>query len=212
MAESEAWRAEREAWIDTYRTQLRTIDVGGTVFSNIALDYRRVAGALDMEREIDHVVREAARHGSLVRRLASSSLDLRPPTGFFREFVLESSGGRAGTLDVKHGGITIITNLARTFAVASGSTSIRTIGRLRAAVRAGAVDEELGLGLEEAFRLLWRIRLHHQVDQLDRGETPDDAVDPRRLGALTRRSLREAFRLIAAAQRLLATTYGIRFR
>jgi CBS domain-containing protein len=188
------------------------MDLDGAVFSNIALDYRRVGGALDMEREIDVVVREAARSGPLVRRLASSALGLRPPTGFFRDFVLESEGGRAGTLDVKHGGITIITNLARTWAVASGSTSIRTTDRLRAAVGAAAIDEDLGLGLDEAFRLLWRIRLHHQVDELDRGETPDDAVDPKRLGALTRRSLREAFRLITAAQRLLATTYGFRLR
>ena len=212
MAESESWRADRETWIDTYRTQLHAMDLDGAVFSNIALDYRRVAGALDMERDIDAVVRESARQGPLVRRLASSALGLRPPTGFFRDFVLESAGGRAGTLDVKHGGITIVTNLARTWAVASGSTAIRTTERLRAAVGAGAIDADMGLGLEEAFRLLWRIRLHHQVDELDRGEAPDDAVDPKRLGALTRRSLREAFRLITAAQRLLATTYGFRHR
>ena len=212
MAESDAWRADRETWIRTFREQLALSDVGGTAFSNIALDYRRVAGGLDIEATIDQLVRTAAAEGWLVRKLASSALDLRPPTGFFREFLVGWDGSRAGTLDVKHGGITPITNLARTFAVASGVASNRTIDRLRAASSLGALDPDLAVGLEEAFRLLWRIRLRHQVRQLRAGDPADDQVDPRLLGPLTRRSLREAFKLITAGQRVLATTYGLRPR
>ena len=212
MAESAAWRADRETWVQTFREQLALSDVGGTAFSNIALDYRRVAGALDIEGTIDQLVRTAAAEGWLVRKLASSALDLGPPTGFFREFLVGWDGSRAGTLDVKHGGITLITNLARTFAVASGVASNRTIDRLRAASSLGAVDPDLAVGLEEAFRLLWRIRLRHQVRQLRAGDAADDQVDPRLLGPLTRRSLREAFKLITAGQRVLATTYGLRTR
>ena len=212
MAESAAWRADREAWIRTFREQLALSDVGGTAFSNIALDYRRVAGALDVEASIDQLVRQAAAEGWLVRKLASSALDLRPPTGFFREFLVGWDGAHAGTLDVKHGGITPITNVARTFAVASGVASNRTIDRLRAAASLGALDPDLAVGLEEAFRLLWRIRLRHQVRQLRAGEPADDLADPRLLGPLTRRSLREAFNLIIAGQRVLSSTYGLRPR
>ena len=140
MAESATWRADRETWVQTFREQLALSDVGGTAFSNIALDYRRVAGGLDIEATIDQLVRTAAAEGWLVRKLASSALDLRPPTGFFREFLVGSDGSRAGTLDVKHGGMTLITNLARTFAVASGVASNRTIDRLRAASSLGALD------------------------------------------------------------------------
>ena len=212
MAESPAWRADRETWIRTFREQLGLSDVGGTAFSNIALDYRRVAGSLDVEATIDQLVRQAAAEGWLVRKLASSALDLRPPTGFFREFLVGWDGAHAGTLDVKHGGITPITNLARTFAVASGVASNRTLGRLRAAASLGALDPDLAVGLEEAFRLLWRVRLQNQVRQLRAGDPADDHVDPRLLGPLTRRSLREAFKLITAGQRMLSTTYGLRPR
>ena len=171
MAESAAWRADRETWTQTFREQLALSDVGGTAFSNIALDYRRVAGGLDIESTIDQLVRKAAAEGWLVRKLASSALDLRPPTGFFREFLVGWDGSRAGTLDVKHGGITPITNLARTFAVASGVASNRTIDRLRAASSLGGLDPDLAAGLEEAFRLLWRIRLRHQVEPAPRGRS-----------------------------------------
>jgi CBS domain-containing protein len=210
MAESPLWRGDRTTWIQRYRSQLAAADAAGTVFSNIALDHRRVAGGLDVEADLDGIVRAAAREGWLVRRLASAAIELRPPTGFFRDFVLESKGSRAGTLDVKHGGITPITNLARAFAVGSGSSATRTIDRLRDAAAAGALDGDLAVGLEEAFRLLWRVRLRHQADQLAAAEEPDDSVDPRSLGPLARRSLKEAFRMIGAAQRHLATTLGLR--
>lgn len=212
MAESPAWRGDRDVWIERYRTHLAATDADSTVFSNIALDHRRVAGSLDIEPAIDGLVRAAAREGWLVRRLALAAIDLRPPTGFFRDFVVEHAGSRAGTLDVKHGGITPITNLARTLAVGSGSSSTTTIDRLRGATAAGAVDRDLGEGLEEAFRLLWRVRLHHQVEQLSDAVAPDDHVDPGSLGPLTRRGLKEAFRLILRGQRHLATTLGLRLR
>ena len=212
MAESAAWRADRKTWIRTFREQLALSDVGGTVFSNIALDYRRVAGQLDIESTIDALVREAAAEGWLLRKLASSAVDLRPPTGFFRDLLVRWDGSQAGTLDVKHGGVTPITNIARTFAVASGVASNRTIDRLRTASSLGALDPDLAVGLEEAFRLLWRIRLRHQVRQLRADDPADDMVDPRLLGPLTRTSLREAFKLITAGQRVLTTTYGLRYR
>jgi signal-transduction protein with cAMP-binding, CBS, and nucleotidyltransferase domain len=56
--------------------------------------------------------------------------------------------------------------------------------------------------VEEAFRFLWGIRLRHQVDRAPRKESPDDRVDPRALNAVSRRTLREAFRVVERAQRL----------
>ena len=45
------------------------------------------------------------------------------------------------------------------------------------------------------------LRMEHQVRQLEAGTDPDDHVDPKALNALTRRYLREAFRLVAATQK-----------
>jgi len=147
-----------------------------------------------------------------MRHLAHATVDLRPPTGFLRDLVVEARGDHAGTLDVKHGGITLITNLARTYAVGSGFTENRTLRRLRDAAASGRIDRETRAGLEEAFRLLWQIRLEHQVAQVKDGREPDDFVDPRSLGPLTRQGLREAFRLIDKAQRALAAELGLRGR
>ena len=47
------------------------------------------------------------------------------------------------------------------------------------------------------------LRLEHQVEQLRAGGTPDDFVDPSSLNPLTRRYVREAFRVVTAVQRTL---------
>jgi CBS domain-containing protein len=191
---------------------LKDPGLGGKAFTNIALDYRRVAGPLDVESTLDELIRGASHDPGFPRRLAHTAIEFRPPTGFFRDFVVEAKGSHAGTLDVKHGGITPITNLARAHAVGAGLTNNRTLRRLRDVVATGAVDAELGAGLEEAFRLLWRVRLEHQAAQVRAGLPPDDAVDPGSLGPLTRRGLKEAFRLIQRAQRALASAMGFRIR
>src|SRR6266542_3178581 len=66
-------------------------------------------------------------------------------------------------------------------------------------------------GLEEAFRLLWKVRLEHQAAQSLAGLPPDDSVNPGSLPPLTRRGLKDAFRLIARAQRALGSEIGFAF-
>jgi len=212
MATNPPWRRPVAEWTDEFRASLKDPGLGGKAFTNIALDYRRVAGPLDVESTLDELIRGASHDPGFPRRLAHTAIEFRPPTGFFRDIVVEAKGSHAGTLDVKHGGITPITNLARAHAVGAGLTNNRTLRRLRDVVATGALDPELGAGLEEAFRLLWRVRLEHQAAQVRAGLPPDDAVDPRSLGPLTRRGLKEAFRLIQRAQRALASAMGFRIR
>ncbi len=56
----------------------------------------------------------------VLNRLAAAALAERPPTGFFRDFVLEDSGERKGVLDIKRGGLLPIEALARWAGLAAG--------------------------------------------------------------------------------------------
>ena len=134
------------------------------------------------------------------------------PTGFFKDLVVESKGKQAGRLDIKHKGITVIGNLARAASIRAGLTEKRTIGRLRAAAEVGAIDDETRAELEEAFRFLWGIRLKHHVARVRAGEPPDDFVDPSELGPVTRQALKEAFKVIARAQKGLESELNFTLR
>ncbi len=140
-------------------------------------------------------------HPNLRRLLAQFALSFRPPTGFWREFVVEHSGERRGQLDLKHGGLIPIVDLARWAGMGAGMTSGSTMDRLRAAEAAGTLEGPEARTLMEAFGFIFSLRLDHQVEQLRRGEPPDDFIDPKQLNPLARSYLREAFRAVASVSR-----------
>jgi CBS domain-containing protein len=181
----------------------------GRTFTSIALDYRRVAGPLDIEPVLDAVIREAPAHPVFVKRLANAAIELRPPTGFFRDLVVDGRGSHAGTLDIKEGGIKPVTNLARTYAVSAGLSGNRTLPRLEDAARAGRIDASLAAELADAFEILWEVRLSHHVRSVESGRPLDDHVDPSSIGPIPRSGLKEAFRTIARAQGLLHREIGL---
>jgi CBS domain-containing protein len=139
-------------------------------------------------------------HPELLRMLARFALSFRPPTGFLRDFVVEHSGERRGQLDLKHGGLIPIVDLARWAGMAAGVASAPTLERLRAAEAAGTMESGEASALAEAFGFIGSLRLDHQVEQLRHGEPPDDFIDPKTLNPLARSYLREAFRAVASVQ------------
>jgi CBS domain-containing protein len=151
-------------------------------------------------------------HPDLLRLLARFALSFRPPTGFLRDFVVEHSGERRGQLDIKHGGLIPIVDLARWAGMAAGVASASTLERLRAAEAAGTMESPEARTLMEAFRFIFSLRLDHQVEQLRRGQAPDDFIDPKTLNPLARSYLKEAFRAVASVQANLAAELSLGVR
>lgn len=150
-----------------------------------------------------------ARADAAVRRLcARAAVVRRPPTGFVRDLVVEHGGAHAGRLDVSRGGITLIVDIARCAAEAAGADVLGTADRLAAASAAGVLAETDARTLEEAHEFLTRLRLEHQVEQLEAGLEPDDHLDPGELTPLTRSHVREALRAIARLQGMVEADLG----
>jgi signal-transduction protein with cAMP-binding, CBS, and nucleotidyltransferase domain len=210
MAIHPGLRRPIDSWADAFRTWMSDPSLDGSILSSIAFDFRRVEGPLDVEPALQAVVATAPKqYPQFLRHLTHRALDRKPPTGFIRDFVVESKGEHAGRLDIKHGGVTIVSNIARAYAVSAGRAEKGTLDRLRAAEATGRMEAEARQGLEEAFRLLWQVRLEHQVRQVERGEIPDDFVDPAHLGPVARVGLKEAFRIVGREQQTLATELGV---
>ncbi len=212
MAIHPQMRRSVASWSDAFKGWMTDLGPEGSLFSSVVFDHRAIAGPLDVGPVIDPVIAAAPdRYPNFIRHLGHRALDRKPPTGFVRALVVEGKGEHAGRLDIKHGGISIVTNLARYYAVRTRSKETGTLTRLLAASAAGEIDEDIRGALEEAFRLLWQIRLQHQVRQVKAGEKPDDFVDPARLGSIERLALKEAFRIIGSQQQLVAAEMGVRY-
>jgi CBS domain-containing protein len=192
------WRDTVKDWLDDPTNE--------TVMAvNILLDGRTIEGQNE-SFGVFSAVRDAKRRPSFERLLLKLALATQPPIGFRRDIVVEQSGEHSGSFDIKEGGLVPIVGLARHAALTAGVTSTSTVSRLRAAGAAGVVPESDARTLEEAWRLMTELRMEHQVGQLEAGTSPDNYVDPKALDALTRRHLREAFRLVASTQKTLRKT------
>lgn len=204
MAVNPAWRRTREGWRRRFGEYVADPHLMGARITGIAFDYRRVTGTVDIEATLDEVIRAAGHDRDFIRRLAITALEATPPVGRRRDIEVKHRGEQAGRIDIKYEGITIVTNLARVYALLSGVTENRTIERLRSAASAGVIPEQTRDDLVEAFRVLWGIRLERHADRFTRGEAADDFVDPTELPKITERMLGGAFRVIADAQERLA--------
>ena len=191
------WRETIGRWLDdpTDRTLMAI---------SVLLDGRTIHGP-SHGFGVFSAVRDARDQSRLLRLLLRLALASKPPTGFLRDIVVEQSGEHRGSFDIKRGGLLPIVGIARYGGLAAGTKSTSTVSRLQAASAADVLPQSDASSLEEAYRLLTALRMEHQVRQLEAGTDPDDYVDPKALNALTRRYLREAFRLVASTQRGLAT-------
>jgi CBS domain-containing protein len=128
---------------------------------------------------------------------------LRPPTGFVRDLVIESSGEHAGTVDLKRGGAAPVVAVGRYLAALLPAAPAGTAARLRAAAVHGLLRDDEARDLADALAVVQDARLHHQAAQVRQGHAPDDHLRPGELTTLGRRGLRDAFRVVARAQRAL---------
>jgi CBS domain-containing protein len=177
----------------------------------VLVDSRAVWGDAP-EPLIAETFRPARARPRLLRLLAEFALSHRPPTGFLRGLVVESSGEHRKRLDLKNGGIVPIVDIARWAGLASGVTSASTISRLGVAGASGVLSPFDAMTLQEAFDLVCQLRLDHQVAQLRAGVEPDDFLDPDELNPLSRNYLKEAFRAVASVQRHIAGDLGLPLR
>ena len=190
------WRETIGRWLDepTDKTLMAI---------SILLDGRTIQGPTQAFG-VFAAVRDARNHTRMLRLLLRLALASRPPTGFLHDIVVEHSGDHRGRFDVKQGGLLPIVGIARYAGLAAGARTTSTVSRLRAAGAAGVLPESDAGILEEAYRLMTELRMEHQVRELEAGRDPDDYVDPKAFNALTRRYLRDAFRLVASTQKRLS--------
>src|SRR5215470_12745830 len=181
------------------------------ILVSILTDSRPLGGAGDGRSVADALWQERSRP-DLLRLLARFALQFRPPTGFLRDFVVEHSGERRGQLDIKHGGLIPIVDLARWAGMAASAASGSTVERLRAAEAAGTLESTDARTLIEAFGFIFSLRLNHQVEQLRSGGVPDDFIAPKTLNRLARSYLKEAFRAVASVQSGLASELAMGIR
>jgi CBS domain-containing protein len=142
-----------------------------------------------------YLITRAAQFRGLMEALAADTLRIRPPLGFFRDFVVEKGGEHKNKLDLYEKGIKPLVGCSRIFGLEKGVLRSSTLGRLKELnSRHGFnVAEDMG----QAFGYLNALLIHSQLHQAEEGGTPDNFINPDILSNFERKTLKESFQLTA---------------
>lgn len=205
MATNPRWRQPLRQWRQEFRTWIFQPDSEALLHAAIFFDLRGIHGqnrlAATLRTQITH---DAHRNDRFLSHLATQALASQPPLGFFRSFVVENKGEHAHTFDIKATGIAPIVELARVLALSKGIALVNTRQRLIAAGETNAISEEAADDLGDSLEFISYVRLHHQADQIARGQEPNNRVPPHEISNFDRRHLREAFLIVRKQQQTLA--------
>ena len=204
MASTLRWRQPLEQWHKEFMQWIHQPSSKALMHASIFFDMRPVYGADYLFDELQEGILSAARNNDIfLAQLTANALQLTPPLGFFKNFVLEHSGEHKNRFDVKLRGIMPLTDIARIYALASGDGEISTRQRLLNAVDNNVLSLKSARNLLDAQEFISHLRLEHQGELLTQGKTADNHIDPRGLSSLVRHQLRDAFAVIADAQSVM---------
>lgn len=93
-----------------------------------------------------------------------------------------------------------LTGAARVHALELGLSEVNTVDRFRAAGAHGSYTAAETTEIGDAYHHVLRLRLVHQLAQLDREIVPDNLIDHRTLSRADALLLRDAFRTVTKVQ------------
>ena len=201
MATNPKWRVSQAKWQSYFHGWVSTPNpqalLNGSVFFDLSFVYGDVSL---LQRVREKFLQKTTANTLLQSHLSRNALTLRPPLGFFRDFVLVAKGENKDTLDLKHNGLAPIIELARVYALSLGIDAVNTLERLEKSAGSSMLTKASAKSLIDAFEFLGALRLQHQARQISRGQQPDNYLPPKEISKLEREHLKDAFKVIKTLQ------------
>lgn len=201
MATNPEWRQTESTWKNYFTTWIHEPEPKALMHSSIFFDLRCIHGDKSLLMRIRKEMLQQARKSTLfLAHLTTNALNLRPPLGFFKDFVLIHDGEHNDTLDLKHNGIAPIVDLARIYALTEGIDAVNTFERLKQAAGTASLSKEGSANLLDALLFIGTLRTQHQAKQILNGLDIDNFMSPIEISRLEREHLKDAFKVIQTMQ------------
>jgi CBS domain-containing protein len=142
--------------------------------------------------------------------MAASALNQNPaPITLFKNLIVEKEGKYKDLLNLKIKGLLPLTDLARLLALENRIRETATLKRFQTLREYSGLIYDHGEELEYAFEFFLRLRIQHQFEQYSQDQEMHDYIDPERLNLFHKKTLKEAFGLIAKIQDVIKEKYGL---
>lgn len=195
-----------DEWRNRFSDWIREPDPQALLNASIFFDFRVLRGNERLGDQLRAWLNRSAKgNTTFLRMMAVNALQVAPPLGRIRDFVLDEDG----TLDLKKYGARLFVDVARIFALRADVNSSSTVQRLRqAGAKMGMQAEELA-AIIDGFHFIQLLRLRSQHLDTEHDAPGDNRVNPDTLNELDRRILKEAFRQARKLQLRLKLDYQL---
>lgn len=208
MATNPKWRQPQKVWHTYFSRWVDTPNPSALLNASVFFDLTTVHGDESLLAEVRAKMLEKTQESSLfIAHLSRNALALKPPLGFFRDFVLVENGDNEKALNLKHNGIAPIVDLARIYALQEGVSAVNTLERLKAVAGTKSLSRSSARNLIDAFEFLAYLRLSHQARLLQNGKKADNFLPPKAISKLEREHLKDAFKVIKELQNSRQVSY-----
>lgn len=208
MASNPKWCRPLEEWARYFSDCVNAQTPQDLLDFNVFFDFRHVYGdgAL-VDRLRQHLYEISRDQHAFFFNLAESTLQFKPPIGFFGNLQLESSEEHAPAFNIKSA-ITPIVNFARIYALKHHIDECNTLERLARLQQLGQLHKSSYDETVQGYGFLMRLRLAHQAKMQLAGQTPDNFIDLQSLTQLELSMIKKIFADIVILQAKLRTEFA----
>lgn len=196
MAATLRWCQPLSVWREYYKKWIKSPEYERLLHLSVFLDTRVIYGNKEYQNALVNEFKEMTSHRSFLAKLIRDAAENRTPLGVFHNLVLTKNENNEKTLNIKRYGINIIVDLARIYALLAKSDACNTKDRLIAVNKAGLINDATLKNILSAYNFLRSFRFSYQVDMMNKGEMPDNQINPNYFGSFERKHIKDAFRLI----------------
>jgi CBS domain-containing protein len=208
MASNPRWCLEASEWQALFDGWIERGDPESLLAANIFFDFRALAGDGSLATALrDRVTRLTAENPRFLKQMSDNALRNGPPPSWTGGLIGQLFGSESARIDLKLHGTAPFVDGARLLALAHGVGQTGTAERLEALSYAGVLPVGETRSWIDAFQFLQSLRLRVQQEPVDPSSRNPNLIDTRKLSALDRRILKEAFRQARTLQQRLALDY-----
>jgi len=197
MGQAQCMKWENVQSVSQWRKRFNKWGTGaGTALDTGLLDMRPVRGDHSRVDGIrNDLIKRAGRFKGLMEALAADTLLIKPPLGFFKDFVVEKTGEHKNELDLYKKGMKPLADCARIYGLEKGIIRRSTLGRLHELKSRHGF--KIAEDMTQTFGYLGELLINSQLSQVAHGYKPDDFINPDTLTNFERKTLKETFQFIA---------------
>ncbi|MCX7794572.1 MAG: DUF294 nucleotidyltransferase-like domain-containing protein [Thermodesulfovibrionales bacterium] len=208
MANNPKWRQPISVWKKYFSDWITTPTAQAILSSVILFDFRPVHGELTLGEKLrEHLLETLRNQDIFLVHMARLTVNVKPPIGFFKTFIVEKSGEHKNELNLKFKCIAPLLNIVRLFSLEKRIPETSTLERIKKLKEIHDTVKQYGDELEHAFEFLMLLRIEHQLQQLESGQKPDNYINPNTLSNLEKKTLKDVCRLISDIQDFIEQRY-----